>query len=58
MPDSIRTRRDLIEKALEVLLEESTRDVTLCYQLGNGDTLQTELRREKAESQQSSQKSR
>jgi hypothetical protein len=46
MPDSTLTRRDLIEKALEVLLEESQRSFAIRYPLSNGDVLTIEVRRE------------
>lgn len=47
MPDSTTFRRDLIERALEVLLEESRQAVSIQFPLANGDTLHIEVRREK-----------
>ena len=46
MPDSTHSRRDLIEKALEVLLEESKQSVYLRYPLAKGDVLHIDVRRE------------
>ena len=52
MPDSTPTRRNLIEHALEVLLEESKQQVTIEFPLSNGDTLYIEVRRERPKTAQ------
>ena len=47
MPDSTRTRRELIEKALAILLAESKQSLCLRYPLAKGDLLHIEVRRER-----------
>ena len=47
LPDSTLARRDLIEKALEVLLEESKQSFTIRYPLAKGDVLTIDVRRER-----------
>lgn len=45
MPESTLTRRTLIEAALEVLLEESARELALEFPMSTGETLHIEVRR-------------